>query len=547
MTEHVKIDDLTPRTRVSVGSTPSAGPFSFPWAFFDDGDVLVYDGADLIAADTYTVTGTAGTTGGYEGGSITLDVAVSDTILTIAREVPVKRITDFPAAGPFDIDALNTEIDRNVAMLQDYLDQSARALIAPVTDDPGLDLEIPLSDDRAGKFLAFDAMGTPIAAVGMTGVPATALGQTFLAETTAAGMRTVIDCPSTSDLSGVASAASAALSAGLATAYTPRGQCRLAKSGSNLVLSPLNGNRITIDGADYTIAAAGVSLAPPSNTITVTIASPGVFSWVGHGLVAGRPITFATSGALPTGLTAGTIYYVISSGLTADAFEVSATPGGTAVNTSGSQSGTHKAGTLRYVYCYNASGTLTLEASTTTHATDATTGIEIKNGDSTRTFVGMAFDSQSGSSTAWADDVSHRFVVSWWNRRSIGGYAYLTSSRSTSSGNYGELHIESRVFFLAWGDDAVGLFASGGVVVSASQSAYSGIAVDGVTPQDGVTQALNSTVSSEGYPFCCSSTVTISEGFHYANIVGFVSGGTSTWSGSASGAERCTMRVSIRG
>lgn len=74
---------------------------------------------------------------------------------------------------------------------------------------------------------------------------------------------------------------------------------------------------------------------------TVTIASPGVFTLVAHGLNIGQPVSFTTTGALPTGLTAGTTYYVIAAGFTADTFEVSATIGGSAVNTTGSQSGTH--------------------------------------------------------------------------------------------------------------------------------------------------------------------------------------------------------------
>lgn len=42
------------------------------------------------------------------------------------------------------------------------------------------------------------------------------------------------------------------------------GQCRLAKSGANLVLSPYNGNKIVIGGRIHTIPSAGVSLAPTS-------------------------------------------------------------------------------------------------------------------------------------------------------------------------------------------------------------------------------------------------------------------------------------------
>jgi hypothetical protein len=44
---------------------------------------------------------------------------------------------------------------------------------------------------------------------------------------------------------------------------------------------------------------------------------------------------------LPTGITAGTPYYVLATGLTSSTFRFAATPGGAAINTSGSQSGTH--------------------------------------------------------------------------------------------------------------------------------------------------------------------------------------------------------------
>lgn len=82
-------------------------------------------------------------------------------------------------------------------------------------------------------------------------------------------------------------------------------------------------------------------------SFTVTLASPGVFTKTDHGLSAQEPVVFATTGALPTGLTAGTIYYVIAAGLTANNFRVSATApsvsggDGAAVNTSVSQSGIH--------------------------------------------------------------------------------------------------------------------------------------------------------------------------------------------------------------
>lgn len=94
-----------------------------------------------------------------------------------------------------------------------------------------------------------------------------------------------------------------------------------------------------------TYATLFSTISPSVGTFTVTIATPGVFTLNGHGLVAGDQVYLTTTSALPTGLSANTIYYVIAAGLTANAFELSATRGGAAINTTGSQSGVH---TLRY-------------------------------------------------------------------------------------------------------------------------------------------------------------------------------------------------------
>ncbi len=79
----------------------------------------------------------------------------------------------------------------------------------------------------------------------------------------------------------------------------------------------------------------------PSGTVTVTLASPAVFTKIAHGYVAGDKVHFTTSGALPTGISSNTDYYVMSTGLTADAFQIALSPAGSAINSSGSQSGVH--------------------------------------------------------------------------------------------------------------------------------------------------------------------------------------------------------------
>ena len=82
-------------------------------------------------------------------------------------------------------------------------------------------------------------------------------------------------------------------------------------------------------------------------TVTISIASPAVVTWTAHGLRTNMPIRFFTTGALPTGITAGTHggpgvgteYFVKV--IDANTFNIAATPGGASINTSGTQSGVH--------------------------------------------------------------------------------------------------------------------------------------------------------------------------------------------------------------
>lgn len=115
------------------------------------------------------------------------------------------------------------------------------------------------------------------------------------------------------------------------------------------------------DGTEFFIRGNGNRLQTyDSNTntwtdlkrgdVTMTIASPGVVTLTSHGLKAGSKITFETTGALPTGITAGTEYFVIATGLTANTFQFSVSVGGSAVNTTGSQSGVHS------IYSYYTAG-----------------------------------------------------------------------------------------------------------------------------------------------------------------------------------------------
>lgn len=86
-------------------------------------------------------------------------------------------------------------------------------------------------------------------------------------------------------------------------------------------------------------ASVTASIASASANFTVTIASPAVFTSAGHGLTTGQPVRLTTTGALPTGLVANTTYFVET--INANTFYLTATVGGSRLNTSGTQSGTH--------------------------------------------------------------------------------------------------------------------------------------------------------------------------------------------------------------
>ena len=93
------------------------------------------------------------------------------------------------------------------------------------------------------------------------------------------------------------------------------------------------------------VASSFSSPTAAATTVTMTIAAPAVITHTAHGFVTGQPVVFTTTGALPTGITAGTTYYVVSIAGSTTTYSVATTVAnaiaGTRVTTTGSQSGTH--------------------------------------------------------------------------------------------------------------------------------------------------------------------------------------------------------------
>lgn len=255
--------------------------------------------------------------------------------------------------------------------------------------------------------------------------------------------------PSTVD-SSTKLATTAFVQAVLAAFQGAQGQCRLAKNGANITLSPVRGNLLTVNGVNCSVPSGGVSLAP-------------------------------------TGLTPGTLYYIYA---TASAGAVNA-----------------------------------LVASTTAHATDATTGVETMSGDATKTLVGQV---RPITGPAFADSATQRFVRSWFNRGRPTLSSVFTANRTTTSLSFVEVNTEIRVEFLLWSDETAQLALNGySFSTNVGDYAITAIGIDGTTPANKPSASFGSGGGSIGNVAYVNG---LADGYHYATLLGRAQAtGTATW------------------
>jgi hypothetical protein len=140
MAAHVTVDETEARIIYSVGGS-SDDTFTIPFTFYDTADIDVYVNGTQLSTSDYTVTGTPGTTGGYEGGTVTLDTGVTNSTVIVLLDMPIARTTDFPASSEFNITSLNTQLDKLVSLNQQLDAAVRRSLKLPIessmVDDDG--------------------------------------------------------------------------------------------------------------------------------------------------------------------------------------------------------------------------------------------------------------------------------------------------------------------------------------------------------------------------------------------------------------------------
>ena len=188
-TEHIQIDDVTPR--IYYTATSGQTVFLVPFAFFDDGDLLVYvnDVLKTITTD-YTVSGSGASEAASRKVTFVTGLTVSDRV-AIIRDIPIERTTDFPNSGPLQIPSLNTQLDKLFA-IQQQIESLIERTLRLNDADATANVNILAAAARASKFLAFDAAGAPTVADAVTEVPVSVFMQTVLDDASAAAARTTL-------------------------------------------------------------------------------------------------------------------------------------------------------------------------------------------------------------------------------------------------------------------------------------------------------------------------------------------------------------------
>lgn len=277
-------------------------------------------------------------------------------------------------------------------------------------------------------------------------------------------------------------------------------------------------------------------------TVTMTIASPCVVTKVAHGLENNDPIVFRTTGALPTGVTQGTAYFVKNK--TADTFEISTTAGGASINTSGSQSGTHSAHTGNDsndgLSTGRAGAFLTIQK-----AIDVTAALDISIYDVTinvsagrfsndinlKSFIGAGKVYITGDTTTPANVI----LAATWNIKAVNVVGIYQVKGFRLVGTVYGIYAEGGMCFVEFGNMefgamAVGLDAELGATIKcvANYSVTGGGAIHCLGSRQGIIQVQSRTVTVSGTP-------AFSTAFAYGGLLGIVDFYASTVTGAATG------------
>jgi len=159
---------------VSYEGNGTVSSFDFAFKVFQSSDLYVVSLNESTGVETTLVLNTNYTVAlnadqNYSpGGTITITAGApaSGTRITITSTIANLQPTDLSNQGGFYPDVINNSLDRACIQIQQVNNAISRQLVAPVSDGTTTTLTLPTKENRASKYLAFDASGVPTASSG---------------------------------------------------------------------------------------------------------------------------------------------------------------------------------------------------------------------------------------------------------------------------------------------------------------------------------------------------------------------------------------------
>lgn len=162
---------------MTVSSTSSSVTYSgngvttvFPYAFpipTEDGVVVTITNSSgaqtVIVPPTYSITGIGSESGGnvtYTGGGTPLPIG---SFITIERDLPLVQLTDIGNQSGYYPEVIEQALDYLTMLIQQVNSIFGRAIVAPITDSPSINLTLPPAAARANKSLLFGTDGGVLA------------------------------------------------------------------------------------------------------------------------------------------------------------------------------------------------------------------------------------------------------------------------------------------------------------------------------------------------------------------------------------------------
>lgn len=145
--------------KVSYVGDAAETDFDFTFKAFAVGDIKVYVDDVLQSSGFSTVLETPPT----DGGTVTFTTAPAvDAAVTIVRELDATQEADYPTGGKFPSETHETQLDRQVMLIQQINEALGRAITAPVSSAL---TSLVIEAIEAGKLLQFNGTGDGIVAV----------------------------------------------------------------------------------------------------------------------------------------------------------------------------------------------------------------------------------------------------------------------------------------------------------------------------------------------------------------------------------------------